>query len=154
MKTRLGYACLFVVFGFSVAVGCGGGSSSQDQNPIVPANVSFGQNIQPIFNATCATAGCHSGPTVPASGNLDLSAGVSYANLVNHESSPGCESVVANVLRVKPGDTMGSMLWRKVAADPTRCFAAMPFGTPGLIHTAPNDFSTIEKWIQQGALNN
>ena len=155
MKTQLGQASLFAVFVFGLAVGCGGsGGSMQDVNPIVPAMVSYAQNVQPILNATCATAGCHAGPTVPASGNLDLSAGVSFANLVNHDTSAGCASVVPNVLRVKPGDTMGSMMWRKVAADPTRCFAAMPFGTSGLIHTAPNDFSTIEKWIQQGALNN
>jgi hypothetical protein len=154
MKTRVGLACLFAVFAFVLAVRCGGSSSMQDVNPIVPTMVSYAQNIQPIFNTTCATSGCHAGPTVPASGNLDLSAGVSYANLVNQPSSAGCASVVPNVLRVKPGDTMGSMLWRKVDADPTRCFAAMPFGTAGLVHTAPNDFSTIEKWIQQGALNN
>jgi hypothetical protein len=158
MKTRIGNVCLFAVFGLGLAVACGGGSSSQDVNPIVPSDgggmVSYAQNVQPIFTATCATAGCHSGPTVPASGNLDLSAGVSYANLVNHESSPGCESQVPNVLRVKPGDTAGSMLFRKVAADPSRCSAPMPFGTSGLIHTAPNAFNTIEQWIEQGALNN
>ena len=162
MKTRMGLACLFAVSAFGLAVGCGGGSSSsQDANPIVPTPppivppmVSYAQNVQPIFNATCATAGCHAGPTVVASGNLDLSAGVSFANLVNHAISAGCATQAPDVLRVKPGDTMGSMLWRKVAADPARCFSAMPLGTTGLIHTAPNDFSTIEKWIQQGALNN
>jgi hypothetical protein len=154
MKTRLGHACVFVVLVFGLAGGCGGSSSSQDVNPIVPTMVSYAQNIQPILNATCATAGCHAGPTVAASGNLDLSAGVSFANLVNHAVSPGCATQAPNVLRVKPGDTTGSMMWRKVAADSTRCFAAMPLGTSGLIHTAPNDFSAIEKWIQQGALNN
>ncbi len=154
MKARMGHACLFAVFAFGLAVGCGGSSSDQTVNPIVPTMVSYAQNVQPIFNATCATAGCHSGATAAQSGNLDLSAAVSFANLVNHDVSAGCASVVPNVPRVKAGDTTGSMLWRKVAADPTRCFVPMPFGTAGLIHTAPNDFSTIEKWIQQGALNN
>jgi hypothetical protein len=155
MKTQLDHARILAVFGFGLAVGCGGSSgSNQDVNPVVPTMVSYARNVQPIFNATCATAGCHAGPTVVASGNLDLSASVSFANLVNHDSSAGCASVVPSVPRVKPGDTIGSMLWRKVAADPTRCFAPMPFGTSGLIHTSPNDFSTIEKWIQQGAVNN
>src|SRR5260370_16221561 len=127
MKTQLGHGCLFAVSVFGLAVGCGGSSSMQDVNPIVPAMVSYAQNVQPILNATCATAGCHAGPTVPASGNLDLSAGVSFANLVNHDTSAGCAPVVPNIPRVKPGDTLGSMMGRKVARDPTRCFAAMPF---------------------------
>lgn len=160
MKTRMGLACLFGVMAFGVVVGCGSdnGTQTMNPNPIVPppdgGMVSFAQNVQPIFNATCATAGCHSGPTVPASGNLDLSSGVAFGNLVNQPTSAGCSSLVPNVPRVKPGDTMGSMLWRKVAADPNRCLSAMPLGTAGLIHTDPNSFSRIEQWIQQGALNN
>src|SRR5258707_12331466 len=120
MKTQLGQASLFAVFVFGLAVGCGGsGGSMQDVNPIVPTMVSYTQNVQPIFNATCATAGCHAGPTVPASGNLDLSAGVSFANLVNHDVSAGCASVVTNVPRVKPGGQMGRRLWRTGAPEPT-----------------------------------
>jgi len=153
MKTHLRNVYSFAVMCGALAVGCGGGSSSQDVNPIT-GPVSFSQNVQPIFNQNCATAGCHSGPSVTASGNLDLSAAVSYANLVNHATSAGCATQAPNVLRVNPGDTMGSMLWRKVAADPSRCFSAMPLGTSGLIHTQPNAFSTIEKWIQEGAANN
>src|SRR5258708_31617546 len=118
MKTRLGQASLFAVFVFGLAVGCGGsGGSMQDVNPIVPTMVSFAQNVQPIFNATCATAGCHAGPTVPASGNLDLSAGVSFANLVNHDVSAGCATLVPNFPRGNAGDTTGRNVWRKVPTD-------------------------------------
>jgi|SRR5215475_6732830 len=154
MKTHLRSVCSFAVMCGALAVGCGGGSSSQDPNPLVNGPISFSQNVQPIFNQTCATAGCHSGASAATSGDLDLSASVSYANLVNHPISSGCATQAPNVVRVNPGDTMGSMLWRKVAADASRCFSPMPLGSNGLIHTQPNAFSTIEKWIQEGAANN
>jgi hypothetical protein len=156
MKPRLRIVCSFAVLSGALAVGCGGSGSSQDTNPnpIVTGPVSFSQNVQPIFNQTCATAGCHAGASAASSGNLDLTAAVSFANLVNQPVSNGCATQSPGVVRVKAGDTMGSMLWRKVAADPSRCFSPMPLGSSGLIHTDANSFNTIQKWIQEGAANN
>ena len=57
MKTHLRNVCSFAVICGALMVGCGGGSSSQDTNPIVTGPVSFSQNVQPIFNQTCARAG-------------------------------------------------------------------------------------------------
>src|SRR5712664_3848620 len=48
--------------------------------------VSFCRDIQPIFNARCTN--CHNPNTTR--GGLDLSAGNSYANLVNRPTSPAC----------------------------------------------------------------
>jgi hypothetical protein len=44
-----------------------------------PTTVSFKQDIQPIFDAHCNTAGCHSGNN--PEGNLNLEASKSYAQL-------------------------------------------------------------------------
>lgn len=49
-----------------------------------PATVSFSNDIQPLFNQHCNTAGCHSGGS-PA-GNLDLSPGEAYAKLMQSGS--------------------------------------------------------------------
>ncbi len=155
------YRFVLGVLPIAVAIGCGGSSSDTGGGSGPDAGgsssggtqvaSSFAQNVQPIFNARC-TEGCHSGPSPQA--GLDLSAGVSYANLVDKAVSSACSSRVAGVVRVKPGDPQGSMLWRKIANSNDKCFAAMPFGTSGLINVARSDFDTIEKWIQEGAMNN
>jgi|SRR5258707_358305 len=112
--------------------------------------VSFGQDIQPIFNRRCTS--CHNG-TQPR-GQLDLSAPSSYSQLVNVVTSTNCDAVVPGVARVKPGDKEGSMLWRKTKPDPGRCLNPMPNGAAGLGIIASDEFDKLERWIQQGALNN
>jgi hypothetical protein len=116
---------------------------------------SFAQNVQPVFNARCTS--CHSGAGPSGagpSGNLDLSASVSYANLVNKPVSSTCANTVPGAVRVRPADTAGSMLWRKLANTPDKCGGAMPSNSNGLIVVARSEFNGIEKWIQDGALNN
>ena len=49
-----------------------------------PTTFSYKNDVQPIFNENCTTSGCHSG-TNPA-GNLNLTASVSYQNLMNSQS--------------------------------------------------------------------
>ena len=76
--------------------GGGGGVTSCKKPP--PATVSFSQNIQPIFNVSCATSSaCHVGPT--AGEGLQLTPGVSYGAIVN---VPAVE--MPKLLLVKPGD--------------------------------------------------
>jgi hypothetical protein len=148
------WMCTFALGALYVglAVGCGGGSSNTGGNSTgsTQSGSSFAQNVQPIFSARCT--GCHSGQSPNA--GLDLSAGVSYANLVNKQVSSDCGSRVAGAVRVVPGDAAGSMLWRKLANTNDKCLGAMPLGTNGLINVARSDFDSIEKWIQEGALNN
>jgi hypothetical protein len=112
--------------------------------------VSFGEDIQPIFDKRCTN--CHNA-TQPR-GQLDLTAPSSYSQLVNVVTSTNCHAVVPGVARVKPGEKEGSMLWRKTKPDPGRCLNPMPNGAAGLGIIAPDEFDKLERWIQQGALNN
>jgi len=123
------------------------GSAVSDGGPEL---VSFGEDIQPIFNRRCTS--CHNG--THSRGQLDLTAPSSYSQLVNVVTSTNCDAVVPAVARVKPGDKEGSMLWRKTKPDPDRCLNPMPNGAPGLGIIAPDELDKLERWIQQGALNN
>jgi hypothetical protein len=131
------------IFFLVLGTGCGSGSSGT-------STVSFAQDIQPIFNNRCTS--CHNAAT--ARGTLDLTSPGSYSQLINVATSPNCNAAVSGVVRVKPNDTMGSMLWRKTKPDTSRCLNAMPNGTAGLAVIAPDEFAKLEKWIQQGAPNN
>ncbi len=114
-------------------------------------NVSFSQDIQPIFNVHCTDAGCHGASGTQ--GDLLLAGPGTRSRLVNQPTSADCNAERPNVLRVKPGDRANSMLWRKTSNDPTKCLAQMPPGRP-LISLAPCQFAKLEAWIQQGALEN
>ncbi len=96
--------------------------------------VSFGGEVQPIFDAHCG--GCH-----PPNGGLDLSPAGSYVNLVSVMSS------TYGQMRVQPGDPNNSVLYGKASGD----FAdgAMP---PADLD--PSQVETIRLWIQEGALDN
>src|SRR2546428_14110770 len=61
--------------------GGGGGTPRPTCKPPAQSTVSFTNNIQPIFNRSCALAGCHVGP-VPT-GPVDLSVGQGYGQTVN-----------------------------------------------------------------------
>jgi len=118
-----------------------GAADTADGGP----TISFAADVQPIFNARCI--GCHSGGGAPA--GMSLASGVSHGNLVGVATT--CTSTIK---RVEPFSTTNSMLWRKTSNDSTKCGDAMPQGTAGLATIAPADFAKIEKWIQEGALNN
>jgi hypothetical protein len=91
----------------------------------IPDVISYSSNIQPIFNRSCNTSGCHAtgGPapdlTTENSYNALLSGG--YVNNENPESSSLYTSV-----------KFGSMQ----------------------VYAQPSDAEYILRWIQQGALNN
>jgi len=65
----------------------------------------YDSEIQPIWDANCTS--CHGN-----SGNLDLSQGVSYSQLVNL-ASQGWPAF----MRVKPGDAMNSVLHQKIVGN-------------------------------------
>ncbi len=77
------------------------------------STVSFAQDIQPIFNNRCTS--CHNATTTR--GTLDLTSPGSYSQLINVTTSANCSGAVPGVVRVKPSDTLGSMLWRKTKPD-------------------------------------
>ena len=104
---------------------------------------SFANQIQPIFNANCAVAGCHTG--VVPTGGLNLSAGNSYAMLVNVMSSG-----YAPAVRVVPCDTLSSVLWHKIHGTGVYGQLMPRFG-PKLPQA---QLDLISTWIAIGAPNN
>ncbi len=114
---------------------------SKDKGPVddtqQPENVSFANDVQPIFNQNCTTQ-CH-----PNSGNLDLTAGNSYNQLVNVNASGYAAK------RVVPGDPDNSVLYKKI--DGSGVYGStMPLG--GSLSAA--QINTIKQWIVEGAQNN
>ncbi len=113
--------------------------ASQDNNDAAP--VSFGEDIQPIFDVRCATPACHAGSN--PEGELSLASGVSYTSLVGVESPTYTDPA----LRVDPGNPAGSLLLLKVqGADGTG--NRMPVGASPL---SAAQISLIETWIEEGA---
>ena len=110
--------------------------------------VSFAGDVQPIFNASCASAGCHDGgPGRPGpmggKSSLDLTDGSSFASLLN--ATTNCGPVVV------PGDPEGSLLIGKLTGLALCTGSQMPKGDPPL---ADNLIDTIATWICQGAEDN
>ncbi len=103
----------------------------------------------------CTSVTCHSGPT--PSGGLDLTAEVSYEQLldVNSQTVPGVGS--GALKRVVPINKANSILWLNLAAPllpdlwqaPLR---AMPLG--GLEPLTFNELELVRMWIEYGATRN
>lgn len=100
---------------------------------IPPETVSFSKDIQPIFNTNCATSGCHAG-TKP-SGNLNLSADVAYANLMDAKSG--------YIDTLHPS---ASLLYTSMTS------VSNPMPPNGKLNKCTTDL--ILKWMEQKAKNN
>lgn len=102
-------------------------------------------DMQHIFDRSCNTYGCHAG--AEAETGLDLSAGVSYAMLIDAPSAQ-----LASMARVTPGASEDSYLVHKL--DGTHVEAggsgdAMPPDLPfGL---DPGEIDRVRAWIDAGA---
>ena len=96
-----------------------------------------------VFTPSCATAMCHAGPE-PEVG-LDLSAGATYANLVNKGAS-----TVTGWTRVVPGSLATSYLAVSLgrAEGPPPRDGYMPLGADPL---CLEKLEAIERWILAGA---
>ncbi len=100
------------------------------------ANVSYVNDVQPIFNQYCTS--CH-----PTSGNLDLTTSNSYSQLVNVNASG------YSAKRVVPGDPEHSVLYKKI--DDSGVYGSnMPLS--GNLSQA--QINIIKQWIVEGAQNN
>ena len=111
-----------------------------DPGDVTVVNPSFARDIQPIFTARCALAGCHITPT---DANLHLvlkDAPTSYANLIN---VPSVE--FPSAVRVAPGNSAVSYLMTKLDAG------EMPKQGPML---SQGTRDTIRNWIDLGAADN
>ena len=108
------------------------------------ASVSFAGAVQPVFTASCAINGCHSGVAPKAS--LNLGSGKSYAQLVNVPAN-ACSSKI----RVVPANVDLSYLMNKLNG------VGMCSGTqmPKIGTSLPQaQFGSIQGWICNGAPNN
>lgn len=107
------------------------------------AGCSFSVDVQPIFTSTCAIPACHT--SAQPTGFLNLSTGMSYANIV------GVVSVeVAPMLDVNPGDPANSYLYRKITGQEASQTSEMPPSVTGLT-ISQDQIDTIGCWITQGA---
>ncbi len=99
----------------------------------VPANVSYQKDVQTIFNRNCI--GCHkSGATVP-----DLVSGNSY----NALTAP----LAPLELMVTKGDANASILFQAMSGN-----GAPQMPPNGKL--SASKLAIVEKWINDGALNN
>jgi hypothetical protein len=105
--------------------------------------ISYASNIQPIFDTSCALAGCHLGAG-PAFG-LDLSAGASYSATVGVAATQR-----PKLLLVDPGDADDSYLVRKIEGGPDIAGDMMPVDAPPL---EPDEITAIRQWILECALD-
>ncbi|MBK7860206.1 MAG: hypothetical protein IPJ65_16650 [Archangiaceae bacterium] len=113
------------------------------------APVSFATDVLPIF--TGGNCNCHTGANT--SGTLSLTAANAYNNLVNVNTSMGCNNGMAK--RVVANSPQTSMLWLKASNDPNKCNNFMPRGAAmPLSQMNAAQFDTITRWIRQGARNN
>ncbi len=112
-----------------------------------PPKATFAKDIQKkIFVSTCATSFCHGAGT--ASGNLDLSDGAAYANLVGVLATNEAAKA-ANLQRVLPNDPADSFLLLKLEGT-----LAAGEGVPMPLVGGPlpaSAIDTIRRWIAAGA---
>jgi hypothetical protein len=107
-------------------------------------SISFSAKIQPVFNASCLTSGCHEGKNPKA--NLNLTTGTSYSQLVN-VASADCSGRI----RVIPYDVSGSYLISKLRGMDMCTGTQMP--KVG-VKLPSGDMAAIEGWICNGAPKN
>lgn len=165
---RSGLPWLFLTLLGSLACVNGGATIGAVAVPPAGSPVSFGRDVQMVFEARGCTAGfCHGSPV---SSPMSLEAGQSYANLVNVAS---CEAPALK--RVDPAHSAMSYLIAKldgsfatveshggcaggcVSGGATytsqgSCGQLMPFGASTPINGS--EIQLIRDWIDQGAPNN
>ena len=107
--------------------------------------ISYQAAIQGLFNNFNGANGCtdcHE-PAAGPTGGLDLTAGVSWSNLVNHLSAQDI-----SWFRVVPNHPEESLLFQKINCDDPGVGQRMPYGFPAL--TAEQQ-ALIYDWIAGGA---
>jgi hypothetical protein len=122
----------------------------EPQAPPPTQPVSLSRDVQPIFNANCAVAGCHD--TASHQQDLILVAGRLYDPSTGIVGVPSTEA--PGRLRVEPRDSGASYLVNKLRGTQSQAGGdgvRMPYGLPAL---PSSQIETIERWIDEGARNN
>ena len=120
------------------------------RNVPVTYAIEYAASIQGLFNdfsgMSSGCVDCHfSAEMGTPAGNLDLSAGVSWAHLVNATSAED-----ASLVYVVPGHPELSLLFWKVNCDSPVAGVRMPYGGYGGGLTAEQQ-ALVYDWIAQGA---
>ena len=110
-------------------------------------SVSLEQVQSQIFTPICS--GCHSGNGAGLPGVMNLTAGNSFANIVN---KPSLEQ--SNLDRIKPNDPTNSYLVQKVKGSPGISGSRMPLGCSGSSCLSDAQINLIVQWVSEGAPNN
>lgn len=133
---HLGRAALLA----ALLYGCAG-----DGPPPSAAGGAFDQIQTEIFNPNCLSAGCHNAQS--QAGGLNLTAGVSYGQLVNVLSvNPVAQSL--GLLRVEPFDADNSFIVIKLTGPGEGEGTRMPQGMNPL---PQSQIDMIRSWILDGA---
>jgi hypothetical protein len=107
LKKYLLWSGLFSFFILLLFYSCKSSTPTQsDQSSGIKDDPSFANDIQPIFNASCALSGCHN---TSAQAGLALLQGQAYNNIVNVASTEDTSKK-----RVLPNDATNSYLVIKI----------------------------------------
>ncbi|SMO34635.1 hypothetical protein [Gracilimonas mengyeensis] len=106
--------------------------------PVEPSEVSYQEDIQPIFNSTCGGSGCH------------INGSTNGVNLTTYQQVMNSVGAVYGTDIVIPEDPDASPLVDKIEANPTNG-SRMPLTGSYL---TPSEINQIRSWIEGGALEN
>lgn len=138
MKTKVW--CFSAVVSLIIVAGCI--DMGSERKEISPDDFSsFANDIQPIFDISCALSGCH---VSKASRPPDLREGKSYSGIVDLESP-----AFAPLKLVKPMKPEESTIYLKIVGDQSTGSRMPPGGT-----LSDASIFAIRMWIEEGAKNN
>jgi len=114
---------------------------------VVPVgNVSYSDDIQPIWDGSCQNRSCHPGGGAPFTLNFQVSYNNLYYVVVSNMS---CGAIY----RVVPGSPDSSLLYLMISGKTTIC-PRMPLSPLPGDTLSTSDQGKIREWIEQGAFNN
>lgn len=143
----------------AMLAGCAGSGDDNADNgggngcePPATPTVFLSTNVQPIYDVSCALAGCHLGAGSP--GGINLAAGASWDATVDVKAVQR-----PKLFLVEPGNPDDSYLVRKIEGGPDIAGDLMPRGCPGAgengaVCLTLDDISAIRQWITECALDN
>lgn len=126
------YFITLVLLVVILLISCDDNLNLPSDEDIPSTNVSYNKHIQPIFNARCATAGCHDDQTKAAGLSL-----TSY------------QSTTASYIFVFPGNPDASLLVLSVEGR-----SQYPMPPPGRPPLTQKQIKAIRTWVAEGAKNN
>jgi len=126
------YFITLVLLVVILLISCDDNLNLPSDEDIPSTNVSYNKHIQPIFNARCATSGCHDDQTKAAGLSL-----TSY------------QSTTASYIFVFPGNPDASLLVLSVEGR-----SQYPMPPPGRPPLTQKQIKAIRTWVAEGAKNN